>query len=448
MKKTFEGHNVEEAKEAYRNKVVNDSSHPASKVMKKGNKILADELLKKPDFIDICAKDIQRRVAGEEETIKALIIILGGGILTINAKPTSKNLIVNDESGAGKDFLIRNVLEIFPQEKVVKRKRITEKVMCYWHNAKFEPQWNWTSKILYVEDMTSQVLNCDVVKVLSSNEDKISWSTIVINNMAVDIGVRGKPFMLTSIAKAYLATETLRRYPLMNLDATEEQNRRVVDKINELEELDHQPVTQGHITEAFAKLKEVKVKIPYVKKLGNLISTKHIIIRTQYSRILDYIRFSCALHQFQREVDAQGKYLATKEDYETALTAIRKTTSNVFSIPLPKNQKKLLALFEEAKGAWLNVGDLAPKVTWYGERSLRKDLALLQEHGFLQAENQGVEGVKKPVIHYKLVDSFNINLPSWQEIEKGSSNSINTSNASNTINSNDSNDSVIHEVVD
>ena len=117
-------------------------------------------------------------------------------------------------------------------------------------------------------------------------------------------------------------------------------------------------------------LKIVKVKVPFADKLTNVLNTKHIIIRTHYDRLIDYIKFSASIHQYQRETDSEGYILAqAPEDYEIARTSLIKTTSNIFSIPLTKNQQRILEIMRNLdKDLNYSVTDLEPKVTFISEK--------------------------------------------------------------------------------
>jgi len=397
---------------------------------------LPGKILTDPNLFERLNSEFDKSVVGEYGTRMTLLLIALGGKLTINAEPTSKNLMVNDESGAGKDYITRQVLKLLPSEDVVVRKRITQKVFCYWHNAKFEPDWSWDGKVFYGEDVSNSILNSNVFKVFSSSEGE-SRSTVVINQAVFDIITRGKPVMILTIASAFPKHELLRRYPSCTLNTTEKQTKLILQRKAKFHEKGIRPSYDPNLIKAISRLKRVKVRVPFASKLVNILSTKHLTIRTSFDRFVDYIKFSTSIHQYQRKVDTEGYILATPQDYEIGRVALIKTTSNVFSITLTKNQQKILAVFGELdSGLSYSVSDLEPKVTFCSDRTLRTELDKLTNFGFLFKDREERAESKKPVMTYRFLVQPKINIPSWKEIQNNSnvttaSNASIVSNASN-----------------
>ena len=100
------------------------------------------ELLKDPDFFQKISKELDKKIIGERAT-KETIVLCANGKNVENCQLSSYNLKVDSESGAGKDYVVGNVLDIFPKDDVVKRTRISEKIFTYWHNPEREPKWTW-----------------------------------------------------------------------------------------------------------------------------------------------------------------------------------------------------------------------------------------------------------------------------------------------------------------
>lgn len=402
----------------------------------------AKDLIKKDNYIEIILNELSKKIVEEKDTSLTIFLIACGGCLTLNAAATSKNLMVNDDSGAGKDYIVNSVLSILPKLWVVKRKRISVKTFTYWKNSKFDPEWTWDGKIFYNEDISNSVLNCDVFKVMSSS-DGDNLSTIIINNRAIDILTKGKPVMLITIASATPKKETLRRYPICNINTSEAQTKLILKRKAEFHEKGIVPEYSPEIRASLKMLERVKVKVPYASKLVNLLCTKHIIIRTHFDRFIDYIKFSAAVYQHQRKRDSEGFLLANEQDYELARQVLIKTTSNIFSVPLTKRQQKILEIIKVKKKVTgqnaFSVSDLEPDVTFTSDRTLRTELDNLAEIGFLKKDNEKREESKKPVMVYVPLELYKINIPSWKNIENLSNNSINTndSNVSNVSNDRD-----------
>lgn len=429
----------------------------------------AEQLIKDKKFFSKIIKETDKTIVGEDDTKKTILLIALGGKLTSNAESTSINLIINDESGAGKDFVTRQILKLLPD--VVSRKRISEKVLSYWHNAKYEPDWTWDDKIFYIEDITNSVLNSDVYKVFSSNNrGEKAISTVLIKQVPVDIEVVGKPVMLQTIAYAQLKNEGLRRQPMINLNITESQTKLILERKAKYHMDGKKPEYDQNIKDAILLLKPVKVRVPFADKLVSVLNTKHIIVRTHFDRFIDYISFSTSIHQYQRETDVEGFLLATKEDYEIGREALIKTTSNVFCIPLSKNQQKILDIikklpqvkdekeYDETLQKYIikevivqySVSDLEPKVTFISDRTLRDELDKLTDYGFLAKDKTKRSNSDKPVMVYRVLDVGKINVPFWQDswnVQKCSSGSSG-SNASIGSNSSNAKANEVNEAIE
>lgn len=379
----------------------------------------ASGFLTRKELFENLDKELDKKIVYENDTRRTILLVALGGKLVINAYPTSSNLMVNDDSGAGKDYIVKSVLDILPKQDVICRKRISETAFTYWNSK--NKDWTWDGKVFYNEDIGNALLNSDVFKVMSSSTG-INRSTIVINNEAKDIITKGKPVMVITIAVAQPKAELLRRYPICNLNTTEEQTKLIVRRKAKYHQDGIIPSYNPDILRDLSHLKRVKVKIPFADKLETALNTKHIIVRTHFDRFMDYIKFSTAIHQYQRK-EEEGFYLAEGQDYEIAREAIIKTSSNAFCIPLTRNQQKILELMADREKVGIlpkSVSDLEPFITFISDRQLRRELDKLSLYGFLLKDKEARSDSKKMVMIYSLNKIEGIDVPTWQQINNKS----------------------------
>jgi len=368
-------------------------------------------ILTDPDLLNLINKQLDKTIVGEHESRKTIILNACGKFVE-NANISSYNLCINSNSGAGKDYITKNTLKIFHSKDVEIRSRISPTALTYWHNSKFEPEWTWNGKVLVLLDISNTILNCDVFKLMCSDE---THSTITIEQRAYDIKIQGKPVIFITTASANPKNEMLRRFPFMQLDET-------IDQTKAIKKAQAKAAKEGItlkydslITSALSKLKRVKIKIPFADKLIDEFPDEHIIMRTHFSRLLDYIKASAALYQYQREKDEDGFILAETIDYDNATIPLSKTTSNPMMIPLSKKQHMLL---EECKKLGnFSAKELEPHIPFLVQSKIYSYLDKLQEYGFLTSYNKETGESKKPVRFYSYVD-FNIEkIPTWKDIE-------------------------------
>lgn len=371
-------------------------------------KILSEHpsLLLKNLFKMLTVNELNKMVVEEIEA-RQTIFLCACGMFVKNATTSSYNLLVNDIAGCGKDYVTGKTLSLFEPHLYLKRTRISPTVFTYWHNSKFEPNWTWNKKVLYLEDVSNAVMNSSVFKVMCSSG---SYATIVKDQRAIDIKIKGKPVMIITSANAAPTPEMTRRFTILNLDSSVKQTKAIVKKHLEYAKNGKIPEILYDLSKALSNLIMVKVKIPYADKLQKHVPMDNVIMRTHILRFLDYIKASTALHQWQRKIDKDNFYIATEQDYEIARVAMVKTTSNQYMIPLTKDQRRILDVFDKLGDMWFTIPELETKITWMSERWLRTQLNRLVEYGLLAKDIQE-EDNKKRLLIYSKVENIIPNLP-------------------------------------
>lgn len=375
-----------------------------------------EKILKDPQLFERVNKEFNKKIVGEHDTRKTIFLIACGGRLVKNRKATSGNLLVNCETGSGKDFVIKNVLKILPQENcketdytIIKRTRISPTTPDHW-------DIDWTGKLLYVEDISNRVLNSDIIKVCSSNDDINSIATITNRqNVSENKTQKGKPILIFSGAKTYLKNEMLRRFPICKLDESEPQTKEIINKNVEEAKVGTTEDYDNSIKEALVLLERVNVKIPFADKLKDILPTENLITRTIFPRFLDYIKFSTAIHQLQREID-NGYLIATPEDYDIARMVVMETITNEKSIPLTNYDEKIQKVLKENKGSRYSVDEILDKAKIdITRQSLKPLLDKLVKYDFAECETFR-PNVGRPYLVYWSKEVGELNIPKWGEL--------------------------------
>lgn len=388
------------------------------------------ELLKEPILLwRIVLDGLDYKIAGES-TARKVIFLCAMGAFVKNASKTSYNLMVNSESGAGKDHVVRNVLSVFNdlnEDKInsvaFHRTRISATTLTYWHNSLFEPKWNWNGKILYLEDVSNNILNCEVFKVFTSSG---SVATIVKDQRAIDIKIKGKPVVIITSASADPEPELLRRFLVINLTETREQTKEVMELIerNAKKEVEKE---ENDYHNALKILKSQKVSIPFAGYIQQFFPKDHIITRTNYSRFFDFIKASAVLHQYARKFK-DGHVVAEGQDYDYAREVLLATSSTVDLVPLTISQREIIDILEEL-GTKIGQTELGEKETGWSVQELLlkvplsmaqlyRELSKLTKLKYIKKELFKGEYDKKPHAVYTLLKQQKFNLPTWEEINK------------------------------
>lgn len=376
-----------------------------------------EEILRDPNIFRNMIKELGKKIAGEEAGRK-VIFLVSCSRLVENMDSFSSNLLVNDLSGVGKDHVTRETLNIWPQDVFIHKYRISPTVLSYWHNHKFEPEWTWDDKLLYLEDASNAVLNHEVVKVYSSGKKGKINSTVVTRNQApIELNVHGKAAVFVTSANAEPIPEITRRFPILNLDSSSEQTRRIMQFQARRKSGAFIEEVNPNFTSALGLLKSVKVFFPHAEGLSGALEDKNLLMRSNYPRFCDFVAFSAALHQFQRERDEKNFVLATKQDYCIAKDVIEALFTNRKTMPLTFNERRVLGILENLGKGEHVLRDILPKAGFITKRNLINNLYRLQEKTFISIDEKADALLNREVSHYSLIEpQTKFVMPSWEEI--------------------------------
>ena len=374
------------------------------------------EILRDPNLWQRISAELSKTIVGEERA-KKTIFITGNGRNVINCDKTSFNLLLDSESGSGKDYITRNVLKILPSKERIMRRAITPKALR-WMN-KDDESWTWDKKVLYIEDIPNSVLNDETFKTMSSSEEGIT-SAVESTDKGIKITtieVHGKPVIIITSASPNLSKEMVRRFGSLNLDESIDQTKAIIKRKLKNARTGKTERYDDMLRLALSSLKRESVVIPWAERLESFIPD-NLILRTSINRFLDFIKSACVLFQYRRERNGDGFLIAEKEDYEFAKPCFESIISTKW-LTLSQNEKRVLEVIGKLNDdiTGLSVTDLEPHITFMSARWLYLCLRKLTNSGLLTCESQNREGSKKPILVWKSKKIISVSLPSWEDLE-------------------------------
>lgn len=385
--------------------------------------------LKSVNLLEIINKEFDKKIVEEKETRKA-IFICGCGAWVKNLNATF-NILINGESSAGKSWVCKNVLNIFPESvfsKKTYRTRISPRALTYWHNSKVEPEWNWDGKILYLEDVGYDILNSDVFKVMISEG---SIATIVGRKKGrgyeipatYDIEIQGKPITFITTATNTPIEEIKNRFLMIDLDESEKQTDKIMEKqltwAIEGKSEEYNP----KITSALKLLKRVEVVLPdWINKIKDFIPRKEVLRwRREFPRFIEIIKCSAALHQFQRQSDKNGRVIADEKDYEIARQVIGKISASSGVEGLTHRERvgfEYVKEYYKARGSGCTRADIYAFKPIYSDRQWAFLLQKLAERGLLGVRLELNPESNRKANHYYPIELDNLLLPTFINLNK------------------------------
>lgn len=372
------------------------------------------KLLTNPKLFDLIIQELDKMVE-DEIPAREIIFLCCCGRLVENADNTSYNLLINDESGSGKDHLCKSIGLLHLNELTFfHRTRITPKALDYWEE-------DWSNKILYLEDISYDVLNNETMRTFLSSGSHV---TLVDKQKVKHKEVKHKPIVLITTASTSPKHELLKRLNILTLDTNINQIKAVAKRKCDLAKQGKVETINPVYIKALSCLCRVKVAIPFADKIKLWIDkipdeNIRVMFMTQMQTILDYIKAITSLYQMQRKPDKNGCYLSTDLDYEIAIRCYRKMISNPFMIPLTKQQQKTIELIREMGGDnnWLKQPDIIDKITWWEQRWSYKQLGKLVDMGILDRDKEKYPDVAdKPITILKIKEFIESKLPSFTEL--------------------------------
>jgi hypothetical protein len=301
------------------------------------NKAQIKLLLEKGKLWDyILSEELNKKHVGDIRA-KEVSLLCAVGRLLKNKKPYSFNCLVLSPSSSGKDHLLASVLKLFRRDEHYETYgRISSKALNYLHSIDEEPNYDYNEKIIYLKEITDEILNNEVMREFTSGEEEISKVAITKQKGGgvVIKEIRGHPSVFATTATTIPTEETKNRFNVIGLDLSKEQIKSTF--IHEEEE--YSPEIIGFLS----NLKSISVRIP--KKLMDFIVKNFPHTKQRYKRdfqkLLDFIRAYALFH---------GRNIASSEDYNRAKDIFMNAYSSPADLPLKDVDERVVKAVETAE---------------------------------------------------------------------------------------------------
>lgn len=231
-------------------------------------------------------------------------------------KPVS--LAVFGPSGVGKSYAVEAGLQFIPPNEIESLSGMSEKALPYLGAEK-----SLKNRVLFLGEAAGMADgNGRAFLRQLLTEGKIDYLTV----QKTKDGLKGEKlptvegpisFMMTTTADR-IHHEDQSRMLIFNLDYDRETIREVLrnsasGKSRSEFKLDLKPF---HDLQDKIKSEMTYVEIPYSLNLSDLVPVENIKIQRDFPKVISLIRACALVHQDDRERDASGSILASREDYE------------------------------------------------------------------------------------------------------------------------------------
>jgi hypothetical protein len=273
---------------------------------------------------DILARLLQTVEAcgliGEQDNAQFVYLALSS---RLQDKPVS--LIIKGHTSTGKSYSVETVVRFFPKEAAYEYTVLSDKALVYT-----DKEFVHKCIVLYEAsalDAPDSQLAYIIRSLLSEGCIKSEATVSGGGRFGTQAVVKEGPTnLILTTTKTYIHPENETRAFSLTSDDSREQTRGIVRSIFGEERLE--PDLSEWITlQEWLEGAEHRVVIPYASALGKLIEPMGARIRRDAKALRTLIETHAILHQLTRDLDEQGRIVATLADYE----AIRRLVAPVIA---------------------------------------------------------------------------------------------------------------------
>ena len=369
-------------------------------------------LAKEQDRIDILQdknllyniiKEIKKKVAGNEDVMLALIVKICLRLVN-NANPTSSNVLISDDSGSGKDWVTLCVCDTMIGKKSKEYEHVTDisdKLLNYWTIPK-KDGGTFDGMVLHLEDPAMDRICSQAFKVRASGQNAVKF---VDKGKAKHIHIEGKPVMIITSLLATIDEEGARRWDSLRMDKTIAVTKLMKKMYADIAAGTANIEPNEQLKTALSRnLIKRTVVIPFAPALiATLPDT--IIMRTQQQKLLDYIKASAVLHQYQRHRTKEGHIIANLDDYDYARFCFL-VLGDGYGVVLSKAEEEVVKVLTE-HGTMMAVRDIIP-TCGRGKQWMYEHLPQMKEKGILKEDSYWDETSNKYITRYGIHPDYDI----------------------------------------
>jgi DNA primase len=350
----------------------------------------AVELLKDRRLLNRAAVDMKRLGHVGELAAKKLALVCA--VSARSGKPIQPS--THAQSAAGKNYLWDTALGLLPPEMVVKRSGLSAKAL-------FRTQANLKGAVLYIQEVAGSEDAEYTIRVMQSDGRLEYEATEKMPNGGMKNVVyqtEGPTVVVQTTTKNHLHPENETRVFPIYLDESEAQTSRIVGNIlkeasGRASDEEERARIQQRWQDAIRLLQPADVVIPYADRIQ--IPSSPLRIRRDARRLIDVVRVIAWLHQRQRERDAEGRILATEEDFHEALALVSESLRRAWQTLTPSEERVLedIRRLPETQRTRNGFKRRELKVKEVSDRRVKEILKSLTDTGYLDCDGrQGPQG--------------------------------------------------------
>ncbi len=271
-----------------------------------GSSDAAPPLAQEPNILDSFIRDLDALgIVGEIRAAKLLYLVLTTRFLK---RPVSA--VINGPSSSGKSYLVEHVLKFFPAAAYYTLSAMSEKVLAYSK----EPIEHRFLVLLEAAGIQSDFTQYLLRSLLS--EGRLRYETVERTKEGLQprlIERSGPTGLLVTTTGTLHAENKTRMFSILITD-TMEQTAKIL-RATAQQRRESVNLKPWHELQRWLDSQEHRVIIPYAEALADKINPVAVRLRRDFPAVLQLIQAHALLHQATRARDAEGRIIATLDDY-------------------------------------------------------------------------------------------------------------------------------------
>lgn len=277
------------------------------------------KMLESPDLLKNIIHDVAALgVAGEKELIAAAYLV---GTSRLLNRPLA--MIAQGPSSSGKSHVISKAASCFPSEAVVVATQLTPQALFYMEPGGLEHRFVVVGERSRKENDDTAEATRALREMLSAGRlSKLVTMKIDGKMKSVLVEQEGPIAYVESTTQTKLFNEDANRCIVLGTDERPEQTRRIISSVaaaysGTITTADQERIVDRH--HALQRMLDPReVVIPFAARLGELFTSSRVEARRAFPHLMSMVQASALLHQRQRQIDADGRLLASTDDYAVA----------------------------------------------------------------------------------------------------------------------------------
>ncbi|MBE3598403.1 MAG: hypothetical protein IMX02_06265 [Limnochordaceae bacterium] len=340
----------------------------------------AGPLARSPDILAELERILPRLgLVGEADNAKLLYLAVTSRLLE---RPV--HVVVEGPSSAGKTHLVKTALKLLPDGQAVDATAMSSHALFYMGD-------DLQHKTFFVQEaagLADDLFTYGLRSLLSEN--RLRYPTVLKGPdglQAVTIEKAGPTQFITTTTKLTLDFELETRLLRLTTDASPEQTRRIIEAQAESVASPQEPpdLTPWHALQQWLASNPAQVIIPFAPDVAKRTKAVAVRLRRDMPALWSLVQAHALLHRANREPDAQGRVVATLDDYAAVVRLVGPLIQRGAKTAVPPAMREVIEQVERlepADGGGVTVQTLARELK-RDERWLRRLLAEAAAEGYL-----------------------------------------------------------------